>query len=195
MCLIAANIWLEMDVPRIPYSDPAKASGPVRAVLEGQPANVGRMMAVASEPVFLSFSSFVLALLNDSSLPPMLRELAILRVGYLSDAAYELFQHEALGRQVGLSEGQLAAIKAGDSAAPALSEAEAAVLEFVDDVAGNVRASDETLAAVRRHLDDRQVMDLILMTGAYMMVSRMLETTGVEMEEEALDWIKTVDPQ
>jgi alkylhydroperoxidase family enzyme len=80
----------------------------------------------------------------------------------------------------------MAAIAAGDSAA--LGENEATVLTFVDDVVRNVRASDATLAAVRRHLDDTQVADLILVTGFYMLISRFLETTGVELDDEAIDW-------
>lgn len=178
-------------MPRIPYADIAKLSDEIRASLEGKPSNVGRMLAVASEPVYQALTGFVLALLNDSSLPPKLREVAILRVGYLSDAAYELYQHEAMGRHVGLTDQQLAAIRAGDPGAACLSEAEADVMVFTDDVVRNVRASDATLAAVRKHLDDAQTMDLIVTIGGYMMVSRVLETSGVEIDgEDAHDWIE-----
>jgi alkylhydroperoxidase family enzyme len=173
-------------MPRIAYPDEAGLSAEVRAGMGPRPANVVRMMAVASEPVFHAVSRIGGAFIHGSSLPPRLRELAILRVGYLSNAPYETFQHEALGRFVGLDDTEIAAIGAGDAAA--LGEAEAAALAFVDDVVANVRASDATLAAVRRHLDDRQVVDLVLVTGAYMMVSRFLETTGVEIDAEPIDW-------
>jgi alkylhydroperoxidase family enzyme len=177
-----------MDMPRIPYADEASLSDAVREQLGEVPANVTRMLAVASEPVFATFSRMGSAFINGSSLPPKLRELAILRVGYLSDSRYETFQHEALGRFVGLSEAQIAAIEAGDSGADVLDEVEAAVLEFVDDLVENVRASDATLSAVRKHLDDTQVVDLILVTGNYMMVCRLLETTGVELDSAPIDW-------
>jgi 4-carboxymuconolactone decarboxylase len=81
---------------------------------------------------------------------------------------------------------QITAIRAGDLAA--LGEAHGAVLAFVDDVVANVRASDATLAAVRRHLDDTQVADLLVVTGFYMLICRYLETTGVELDAEAIDW-------
>src|SRR4029079_2119842 len=119
--------------------------------------------------------------INASPLPPRLREVAILRVGHLSHSAYEVFQHEALARHVGLSDAQIDAIRAGDPSAPALGEAEAAVLAFVDDLVKNVRVGDAALAAVRRHLSDAELVDLILVSGAYMMISRLLETTGVEL--------------
>ncbi|MEZ5737472.1 MAG: carboxymuconolactone decarboxylase family protein [Novosphingobium sp.] len=146
------------------------------------------MLAVASEPVFQTFGKMAGAFINGSSLPPKLRELAILRVGYLSDSRYETFQHEALGRFVGLSEDQISAIEAGDPSAGALDDVESAVLEFVDDLVKNVRASDATLSAVRDHLDDSQVVDLILVTGSYMTVCRLLETAGVELDPDPIDW-------
>jgi 4-carboxymuconolactone decarboxylase len=179
-------------MPRIAYCDPSKLSEEARRVLGDRPANVSRMLAVASEPVFLYLHELAHTFINGSPLPPRLREVAILRVGYLSNSAYEVFQHEALARHVGLSDAQIAAIRAGDASAPALGEAEAAVLAFVDDLVKNVRAGDATLAAVRRHLDDAQLVDLILVSGAYMMISRLLETTGVEREEQPIDWSNMV---
>ena len=173
-------------MPRIPYRDPADLSESARATLGAVPANVTRMLAVASEPVFQQLGGVGSAFIKGSSLPARLREIAILRVGYLSGSAYETFQHEALGRYVGLSDDELAAIRQGDRAA--LGEVEGAVLEFVDDLVKNVRASDATLAAVRSRLDDTQVADLILVSGFYMLISRFLETTGVELDEDAIDW-------
>ncbi len=180
-------------MPRIAYRDPTTMSPEGRAYLGDAPANVSRMLAVASEPVYRAASAIGTSLITSSSLPPQLRELAILRVGYLSNATYELYQHEALGRYVGLTEAQLVAIKAGDIAA--LGDVEGVVLAFVDDVVKNVRASDATLAAVRQSLDDQQVADLIIAIGAYMMVCRFLETTGVEVEAEPIDWDAMMSPR
>lgn len=173
---------------RLPYPDLTQVSDTVRAEVGDNPPNVTRMLAGASEAVFNGFGAFGRALIGGSPLPPKLREIAILRVGYISNAKYELFQHEAFGRFVGLSEEQLAAVKSGDTASPALDETERAVLAFAEDLVVNVRASDATLDAVRRHLGDSQVIDLIMVTGAYMMVCRLLETTGVELDAVPIDW-------
>ena len=181
-------------MPRIAYADPAGLCESKQQMLEMVPANVMRMMANASDAVFDGFTAISRGFMNaDSPLPAKLREIAILRVGYLSNAAYEVFQHEALARHVGLSDAQIAAIKAGGAAAAALGEAGAAVLAFTDDLVKNVRAGDETLAAVRSHLDDTQLVDLILVTGMYMMVSRFLETTGVEIDGASFEW-KNITP-
>jgi alkylhydroperoxidase family enzyme len=181
-------------MPRIPYPDPAKLPESVRRVVIENPSNVTRMLAAASEPVFKAFAGLSMAFMGAASpLPPKLREIAILRVGHLSNAAYEVFQHEALARYVGLSEAEIDAVRKGGAAALVLGEAGAAVLAYAEDLVKNVRAGDATLAAVRAHLNDTQLVDLTLVTGMYMMVSRFLETTGVEIDGAPIDW-KAVTP-
>ncbi len=167
---------------RIPYPDPAKQSAAVRAVLERAPINIMKMVSNASEPVFNGFGQFSGAFYQPSDLDPMLREVAILRVGYLSKSAYEVFHHEGLGRQIGLSDAQIDAIRAGKSAS-VLTPAQQAVMAFADDVIVNVRAGDATLAAARQYLSDQALVDLILVIGLYMTVSRLLETAGVELDQ------------
>ena len=71
-----------------------------------------------------------------------------------------------------------------------LGEAGAAVLAFVDDLVKNVRPGDATLAGVRKHLSDTDVIDLTLVSGMYMMVSRFLEATGVEIDTAPIEWGK-----
>lgn len=176
-------------MPRMPYPDPATLPEKMRQIVLANPSNVTRMLAGASEPVFFGFAALSSAFtLGGSPLDPKLREIAILRVGYLSNAAYEVFQHEAAARHVGLTDEQITAIKEGGAAAAALGEAGAAVLAFTDDLVANVRAGDATLAGVRKHLGDTEVTDLMLVIGMYMMVSRFLETTGIEIDEAPIDW-------
>jgi alkylhydroperoxidase family enzyme len=173
---------------RLPYPDVAALPEDIRGRLGASPANVLRMLAGASPGVHRGFSAFSQALFRESPLSPQLREIAVLRVGYLSNAAYEVFQHEAFARHVGLSEAQIEAVREGGAKASRLGDAGAAVLAFTDDVVRNVRPGDATLAAVRAHLPDAVVMDLIFVIGCYMMVSRFLETTGVEIDAGPIDW-------
>lgn len=175
-------------MPRIPLPELSSLSPEARAAIGKTPANVSLLMAAASEPVYQGLSQLGSALISGSHLPANLRELAILRVGYISGSAYEVFQHEALARYIGMSEAQIDAIRAGDSTSPALDQAERDVMAFVEDIVANVGASDATLAAVRQHLDTSQLVDLIVVTGYYMTVCRLLETSGIEIEESPIDW-------
>ena len=75
--------------------------------------------------------------------------------------------------------------------APVFSDNEKAVLRYTDDVVRNVKASDKTLKAVQSFLTPGAVVELTLTIGYYMMVCRLLETTGVEGEEGQAEWLKT----
>jgi len=183
----------EEQMPRIPYPDPAKLPKHVQKAIDRAPINVMRMMAGASEAVFDGFGKFSSAFYGPSKLAPNLREVAILRVGYMSNSRYETYQHEPMGRQVGLTDAHIEAIKHGGEHPEVLSAVQQAVLNFTDDVVRNVRASDTNLAAVRKFLSDQEVLDLIMVIGLYMTVSRFLETAGVELDGAPLDWKKMVD--
>lgn len=175
-------------MPRIPYPETDTLPEDIRRSLGASPPNVTRMLAGATPGVHRGFAAFSLSLFQESPLSPQLREIAILRVGYLSNAPYEVFQHEAFARHVGLSDAQIEAIREGGAKASLLGEAGAAVVAFTDDLVRNVRPSDATLSAVRDHLGDRVVLDLVFVVGTYMMVSRFLETTGVEIDAAPIDW-------
>lgn len=173
---------------RIPYRNPSDYTPAASAAVAAAPINVQRMLAGASDRVIAGFGAFMGAFYIGSRLPADLREVAILRVGHLCGSSYEVMQHEALARSIGFTDAMLAALrKGGDHAS--LSPAQQAVSAFADDIAVNVRAGDETLMAVRSHLDDEQVLDLILVIGAYRMIAGMLETCGVEHDEAPLGWI------
>jgi alkylhydroperoxidase family enzyme len=170
---------------RIPYADPAKIHPKAREVLEKLPrGNIFAMLAHA-ETALDPFNRFGGALLRRGTLDPILREIAIIRVGLLSKAPYEVEQHKAIGRQVGMTEAQIAGLDEG-AASPVFDDKAKAVLRFTDDVVANVRASDAMWNACAAFLDHRQLVELTLCIGFYMMVSRFLETLDVDLEREQI---------
>ena len=114
-------------------------------------------------------------------LDPVMREIAIIRVGVLSKAPYEVHQHERIGRDIGMSDALIAAIHEGPDAA-AWDEAQREVMRFTDDVVANVRASDATFGPILARHGPRGAQELTLTIGYYMMVSRFLETFDVDIE-------------
>jgi alkylhydroperoxidase family enzyme len=58
------------------------------------------------------------------------------------------------------------------------------VLRFTDEVVRDVKASDAAFEAVAAHLSHREVSELLLTIGFYMMVCRFLENLEVEIEVE-----------
>jgi 4-carboxymuconolactone decarboxylase len=179
-------------MPRIPYYDVDQATGKHAEFLgKLKPhLNIYRMLA-NSENGMKGFVRMGNALLHRCELDPTLRELAIIRVGRLSRAAYEVFQHERIAREVGVEEAKIAALRDATIEAPAFTDNDKAVLRFTDDVVRNVRASDKNLKAVQAFLSAGALVELTLTIGYYMMVCRFLETAGVEGEEGQAEWLKT----
>ncbi len=179
-------------MPRIPYFEVESATGKHAEFLgKLKPhLNIYRMLA-NSEAGLKGFVRMGNALLYRCELDAQLRELAILRVGRLSRAAYEVFQHERIGREAGLAEEKIAALRDATIEAPAFTDHEKAVLRYTDDVVRNVRASDRTLKAVQAFLTPGALVELTLTIGYYMMVCRFLESMGVDGEEGQAEWLKT----
>lgn len=167
---------------RIPYFDPALATGRAANALAKLPAlNIFRMMGHAGD-LLEGFSRFGGHLLNSTSLDPVLREIAIVRVGVLSKASYEVYQHEAISRRLGMSDALIAGIHQGPEAA-VFSDTERLVMRFTDDVVMNVRAGDATFLPARAVLGDKALQELTIVIGFYMLVSRFLETFDVDIEQ------------
>ena len=179
-------------MPRIPYFDVDSATGKHAEFLDKLKPhlNIYRMLA-NSEYGMKGFVRMGNALLHRCELDPTLRELAILRVGRLSRAAYEVFQHERIAREAGVADEKIAALRDATIEAAAFSDHDKAVLRFTDDVVRNVRASDRHLKAVQAFLSPGALVELTLTIGYYMMVCRFLETAGVEGEEGQAEWLKT----
>ena len=179
-------------MPRIPYYEVENATGKHAELLckLNPMLNIYRMLA-NSEQGAKGFLRMGNGLLYRCELDPVLRELAIIRVGRLSRTAYEVFQHERIGREVGVSEEKIAALRDATIEAPAFTDHDKAVLRYTDDVVRNVRASDKTLKAVQAFLSAGALVELTLTIGYYMMVCRFLESMGVDGEEGQAEWLKT----
>jgi 4-carboxymuconolactone decarboxylase len=166
---------------RIPYFDMAQAPDSYAELLKGRPTlNLYRMLPHAG-PAAEGFLKLGGALLRDNALDSRLREIAILRVGILSGASYEVHQHKRVARHVGLAQDKVAALEIGADMA-VLTDLERLVVEFTDQLVRHVKAPDDMFAAVSVHLNHREMAELVLTVGFYMMVSRFLENFEVDIE-------------
>ncbi len=174
-----------MTNPGIPLPTDDELDPEVARLLSWQPP-LGVFRAMAALPASLRpFLELGASILGGAHLTPVERELAILRVGHLTNAAYERQQHEQLARAVGISDGDIDAT-ASDDPDSKLSADGALICRATDEITLQVRLSDETLARVRERWGDRGAAELILTVGFYNMVSRFLESTRVPLETEEL---------
>jgi 4-carboxymuconolactone decarboxylase len=126
---------------------------------------------------FLRFNNH---LLFSSTLPPRLRELAVLRVAHLSESEYEWRHHVRMGKEVGLTDEAIDGIQRGQAS----DELDLAVLRAVDELQDKSVISDATWAALSEHLEERQLMDLVFTIGCYGALAMAINTFGVEPDQE-----------
>src|SRR5947209_7816144 len=168
---------------RLPYVDPSAAPEPVREALDRlPPLNIFRMLANA-ETAFRPFLRFGGAVLGQLALDPALRELAILRVAQVADAEYEWVQHVPIARQLGVSDAQIDALEREELDADAFSDAERAVLAFTAAVVRGPRVEDTLFGELTRHLPAREIVELLLTIGDYLMLARVMTVLELEVDE------------
>ncbi len=167
---------------RIPYFDMSQASEKYQSLLKSRnPLNLYRMLPHAGEAAASGFLALGSALLRENEFDAQLREIAILRVGILSGASYEVHQHKRVARNVGMSDATIAALEVGADTR-VLTDDERLVLEFTDVVVREVKAPDALFDKVATRFGHRQTAELVLTIGFYMLVSRFLENFEVDIE-------------
>ena len=170
---------------RLPYPDPADAPEHVRDTLAAvPPLNIFRMLSYA-QTAFRPFMRFGASILRELELDPKLRELAILQVAAQAQAEYEWVQHAAIALALGVGEEQIAAVRRRELDSQALGESERAVLRFTSEVVAQPRVSDATFAAARQHLSPREIVELLLTVGEYLMLARVMTTLELELDDPA----------
>lgn len=118
------------------------------------------------------------AILGKQKLAGALRELAILVAMRLEGGRYEWPQHVEIARLEGLTDEDIAAVERLDLAFPG-DPVKQAVAQFVRQSVEQVRIDDDVFAAAAAHLDHRELVELLIAIGYYMMLARITEAAGL----------------
>jgi alkylhydroperoxidase family enzyme len=166
---------------RIDYCDPAGASDRTREILDkNRNANIFRMMA-HSPSYFEKYCLLGRAIRVKGELDPVVRELAITRTGILCEAPYEVAAHKRIGKEVGVTDEQNAALESWQSAT-CFDDLQRAALAFTDEIVKLPRPTDATFKTIAAKLTAAALIELQLSVGFYIMTSKFLETFGIDMQ-------------
>ena len=166
---------------RIDYCDTSKSNERTREILgKNRNANIFRMMA--HSPSHLEqYCRLGAAIRYKGELDPVVRELAITRTGILCEAPYEVVAHKRIGRNVGVTDEQNAAL--GDwQTATCFDDLQRAALAFTDEIVRLRRPSDATFNAAAARLSPAALVELQLAVGFYIMTSKFLESFDIDMQ-------------
>lgn len=133
---------------------------------------------------WMSWASYVLADEPTNSVSRRLREIAILRVGWLCNSTYEWHQHVRMAKaDTDIDDDDVRAIEVGASD-PNWGAEERAVLQVADELRFTGCVRDESWAELRALFSVQQIFDIVGACGQYTLVSYMLNSFGVQLEGE-----------
>jgi alkylhydroperoxidase family enzyme len=143
-------------------------------------ANIFRMMA-HSPSYFEQYCRLGGAIRHKGELDPVVRELAITRTGILCEAPYEIVAHKRIGKNVGVTDAQNAALENWQSAT-CFDDVQRAALAFADEIVKLRKPTDATFNAIAAKLTPGALVELQLSVGFYIMTSKFLETFAIDMQ-------------
>jgi alkylhydroperoxidase family enzyme len=175
--------------PRVP---PAKRAelGPVNAVLmrviqlgarTQNPPNLFTTLG-RHRGLFRRWLLFAGSLMPGGKLPRVDTELVILRVSHLCDAPYEADYHRPMGRKAGLSQAQIDAVATAEPDPSAFSPRQRALIAAVDELHRDKLIGDDTFAALRGELSDRDLVELCMLAGHYEMLAGTINSLGIQRD-------------
>jgi 4-carboxymuconolactone decarboxylase len=187
---------------RIEPIDPATAPDKVCEALDNlPPLNIFGTLAHA-ETVFRPFLRFGGAVLGAMALDPVVRELAILTVAKEAEAEYEWIQHVAIGKALGVTEEQIAALAEVDSCASEgadariaaaasdggpFDSAQQAAIELAAAVVRGPHVSDDLYDCVHAQFGEREIVELLIAIGDYLMLARVMTVLEVDLDRDVGD--------
>ena len=114
-----------------------------------------------------------------------LREILIIRIAHLNGVDYVLAQHVpelALAEGLGIAECEALA----DWRATGLFDArERAALDYAEAMTLTTSVSDHVFAALRRHFSDREIVELSVLIGTYIMHNRVMKALAIDLEPDS----------
>jgi alkylhydroperoxidase family enzyme len=155
-----------------------------RASRRGKLINIYRMLLNAP-PLAESWFNHSNAVRWQTTLDGRLREIVIIRMGHLTSSQYVLRQHvPSLALAEGLSFDDCNALAEWDGS-NLFSERERAALAYTDTMTRDIVVPDEVFAAVERHFDARQIVELTVLIGSYNMNARVMQALRLDLEPVA----------
>ncbi|TDK95751.1 carboxymuconolactone decarboxylase family protein [Mycobacterium paragordonae] len=135
------------------------------------------------------FNDLLATMLWHGALDRRLRELVIMRIGWLTECNYEWTQHWRVASRLGVSAEDLLGVRDWRSH-NGFGPTERAVLAATDDVVRDGTVSAASWADCERELggDKTVLIELVTVIGAWRMVSSILQSLEVPLEEGVAAW-------
>jgi alkylhydroperoxidase family enzyme len=175
-------------VPRLPV-DEAKAAAD-EAGVPNYMAELAIFQVLLNHPrLACALNNLLATMLWHGALDPRLRELVIMRIGWLTGSVYEWTQHWRIAQGLGVSAEDLLGVRDWRDH-DAFGPAERAVLAATDDVVRDGVVSADSWAACEREFggDPAVLIELVTAIGAWRMIASTLHSLQVPLEDGVAGW-------
>jgi len=169
------KIYKDFFGDRDPVAQPGTATG--------TPGDYWTTFALVPDLLQQARDSLMALLQPKRALDARYRELAIIRTGIVGDSRFEYSQHLKVARMVGLPEEKLQAIK-GWATSDKFDPAERAVMAATDELVGRNLVEDATFAALKRHFNDPQILELFYVIGLWRMHGMIVRALHLEYDHD-----------
>ena len=183
-------------LPMIPEAQQTEAQkAVVRALMSGPRGGTrGPFAALLRSPVVADrVQSLGEHLRCRSSIPPALNELAICITAREWSAQYEWYAHARLALQAGLPQAVLDAVAEGREP-EGMDADQRLVWSFCTELHRDRGVSDATYAAAAARFGEQGVIDLIAVSGYYVLVAMVLNVSRVPLPEGVAPPLKPLRP-
>ena len=178
----------EARVPRLPL-DEAKAAADEAGVPDYM-AELAIFQVLLNHPALAGRLNDLLAsMLWHGKLDSRLRELAIMRIGWLTACEYEWTQHWRVAQGLGVSGDDLLGVRDWQSHT-GFGPVERAVLAATDDVVLDGAVSAESWSACEHELgfDQATLVELVTAISGWRMIASILQSLQVPLEDDLESW-------
>ncbi|MGH6701967.1 MAG: carboxymuconolactone decarboxylase family protein [Bradyrhizobium sp.] len=166
---------------RLPYLEADQVAPEYRDMLKRN-TNLHKLL-VNSPDMARAFNGIGGYIRFRSKLDPRLRELAILQVGWMERSEYEFTHHVKIGREFGVTDGDIEGMMAETEDKPSgLEPLAKAILKGAREMVRGLAMSEATFAGIGKELTNEQMTDLVLTIAFYCAVVRVLATMKVDNE-------------
>ena len=173
---------------RIPFRDFSTLNAGDRGIGEtkvnGEEINLFKVL-MQHPKLARSWAPFANYIINEQTLPAREREILILRIGWLNQAQYEWEQHVLMGKNAGLTDDEIDRITKGPKAG--WDRHHAALIQAADDLFENSTVSDATWQTLSARYNTEQMIDAVFTISQYNLVSWVLNSFGVPLDDFLLD--------
>lgn len=138
-------------------------------------------VVVRSPALYRAFVPLIKKVVADTNLPPRDRQVLCLRTLTLGRDVYEVTHHELISKSAGLTETEIAAMRAGEG--EALTAFDKVLATAAEQLVRDQHIDDATWQALGERYSPEQLMEVVVLVGTYLTMAMVTRNYEIPLED------------